>query len=100
MRRKSIQALLFSLALGFAQPVLANNVDKTDNPEQRIEVLTNRLEEIKAIDRAGLTREDKRELRQEVKQIKGELETQRRGAGIYISGGAILVAIILLLILL
>ncbi|MFN6944157.1 MAG: hypothetical protein ACK4ND_04350 [Cytophagaceae bacterium] len=64
------------------------------------EHLMDRLEEIKAIDKSDLTKEEKKELRKEIKGIKQDLKAQGGGAGIYISGGALLLAIILLIILL
>ncbi|NOT76065.1 MAG: hypothetical protein HOP08_14155 [Cyclobacteriaceae bacterium] len=58
--------------------------------------LANRLEEINAMDKDGLSRPEKRELRREVRAIK---KTQDSG-GVYISVGGLLLIIILLIILL
>jgi hypothetical protein len=58
--------------------------------------LTDRLEEINAMDKSNLSRPEKRQLRKEVKAIK---KTQDSG-GVYISIGGLLLIIILLIILL
>ncbi len=80
-------------------PVTISNETEIDAATQaRINELTNRLDELKAIDKSELERSEKKELRKEVVEIKKELKEQR-GAGIYISGGALLVIIILLIIL-
>ena len=60
--------------------------------------LIERLDEIKEMDRSSLNYSQKKELRKEVRSIKSELK--QRGDGIYISVGAALIIIILLIILL
>ncbi|WP_298223811.1 hypothetical protein [Flavobacterium sp.] len=60
--------------------------------------LMHRLEEIKAMDRSNMTRADKRALRKEVKGIKKELATA--GGGVYLSVGAIIIVILLLILIL
>jgi hypothetical protein len=69
-----------------------------ETPEETISRLTKRLEEIDAIDKKTLTKEEKKELRGEVKEIKKEMK--RVGGGVYVSIGAALLVLILLLILL
>jgi len=63
-----------------------------------INALTLRLNEIEALDKSNMTRPEKKALRQEVKDIKGELK--ELGNGVYISVGALIIIIILLIILL
>lgn len=66
--------------------------------------ITNRLEEIKAMDKSTLTAKEKRALRKEVKEMKRELSpdggSSGGGGGIYLSIGAIIIIILLLIILL
>jgi hypothetical protein len=57
-----------------------------------------RLDEIKAMDMSKLKSEEKKDLRKEVKGIKHELRTL--GTGVYLSGAAILIIVILLIVLL
>jgi DNA repair ATPase RecN len=66
---------------------------------QRMEQLDARLSEINEIPLNDLERSERNELRKEVRSLQKEAKALQR-AGIYISGGAILVALILLLLLL
>jgi hypothetical protein len=103
--KKSIIGLATALLLMTVLPVAsiagtetANSKknNKTESPELRL--LVNRLHEIKAIDRSELQPEEKLELRNEVKEIKKEIKAS--GGGVYLSIGALLLVIILLIILL
>jgi hypothetical protein len=67
--------------------------------ERSADQLVNRLHEIKEMDKSSLNKAEKKELRKEVKEIQKELKEQRIGRGVYISGAAIIIAIILLLVL-
>lgn len=62
--------------------------------------ITNRLEEIKAMDKSNLTSKEKRALRNEVKEMKREQRVQSSGGGVYLSVGAIIIVILLLILLL
>ena len=75
-----------------------NNEPRTEAEAARASVLTQRLEEIKSMDRSDMTRTEKRALRKEVKSIKKELATS--GGGVYLSVGAIILIVVLLIILL
>jgi hypothetical protein len=66
-------------------------------PEE-IAVLNNRLLEIEEMDMSALSRNEKRALRSEVRSIKGELKNN--SDGVYLSVGALLLVIVLLIILL
>lgn len=57
-----------------------------------------RLDEIKATDKSKLTSEEKKDLRKEVKSIKHNLKDI--GNGVYLSGAAIILIVVLLIILL
>jgi hypothetical protein len=61
--------------------------------------LINRLEEIKLIDSKLLTRKEKRELRHEKAALQDLVVGNRRGNGLYISAGLIILIVILILIL-
>jgi len=79
-----------------------------------IETMVDRVLEIREMDRKVLTKEEKKELRKELKTIKKELKTYSKSeseaivdaaakgadrGGIYISSGALLIIIILLILL-
>ena len=72
----------------------------TETPESaaRAKVLLSRLEEIKALDKSKLTSAEKKQLRKEVKSSKKELDDL--GGGVYISVGAIILILVLLIIFL
>lgn len=72
----------------------------TETPESaaRAKILINRLEEIKALDRSKLTVAEKKQLRREVQSSKKELH--ELGGGVYLSVGAIILILILLIIFL
>ena len=59
--------------------------------------LINRLEELKAMDKSSLTRSEKRAMRKEVKAIQ---KTMDSSGGVYLSVGAVILIIVLLIILL
>ncbi len=63
-----------------------------------VKVFEARLIEIKSIDKSGLNKVQKNELKREVKDIKKTLAIN--GGGVYLSAGAIIVIILLLIILL
>jgi hypothetical protein len=66
------------------------------------DLLVARLEEINAMDKSGLTRTEKRELRREVRTIENRLNASSTAGGgpvIYISGGALLLIILLIILL-
>lgn len=64
----------------------------------KAKVMLSRLDEINAIDKSTLNSAEKRQLRKEVKALKSNLN--ELGGGVYISVGAILLVIILLILLL
>ncbi len=100
--KKLITGLAFALlTLTFipAQSETAAGVVPTSTPaEATAKVLTNRLEEINTMDKSGLKTSEKRALRMEVRTIKKELAAN--SGGVYLSVGALLLIIILLIVLL
>jgi len=59
--------------------------------------MENRLHEIKDMDKSKLSSSEKRELRKEVKEIKDAVKS--RGGGIYLSVGAVIIILLLIIIL-
>lgn len=66
--------------------------------EAELQVLVDRLEMIKTLDKSSMERSEKKEFRSEVKEIKEEIK--RNSGGVYLSIGALLLVIILLVLLL
>lgn len=76
------------------------NIKANPNPEvpAKVQVMLDRLEEIKEMDKSDLSRAEKKELRAEVKTIKKTLKAS--GNGVYLSVGAIIIIVLLLILLL
>ncbi|MDZ7742888.1 MAG: DUF6272 family protein [Bacteroidota bacterium] len=105
--KKTIYFLLVMLFTLSATMVSANNAKsdksavpvKTENKlsDKEIERIKNRVKEIRKMDKSELTRAEKNELKSELKEMKKE--AKKGGDTIYI-GGATLILIIILIILL
>lgn len=65
---------------------------------RQADVLLERLNEIKAMDKSNLNSSEKRQLRKETRAIKSQLK--EIGGGVYLSVGAIIVILLLLILLL
>jgi hypothetical protein len=100
--KKLIPALLmlFIAVPGFSSETTpaVRNTTPTE-AANRAEVLTNRLNEIKAMDIESMSRKEKRVLRKEVKSIEKEMKQLNNG-GVYISVGGIIIILLLLILLL
>ncbi|MGC1241189.1 MAG: hypothetical protein WA874_06365 [Chryseosolibacter sp.] len=93
------KAMGLFLLLTIATPAFpASNDIIAESKEAKAIHLQNRLEEIKAIDKKELSRDEKKALRHEVKEIKKELAAI--SGGVYLSIGAILLIALLLILLL
>lgn len=77
------------------KPAKVVEKEKVESPEAKA-ILT-RLEEIKAMDKSEMTGKEKRELRKEVRALK--TKAAQLGGGVYISAGALIVILLLILLL-
>lgn len=104
-----MKKLLYSLALVFMFSISASSVmaaDKTDKnkteltAEQQAQLtrITNRVEEIRHMDKSHLSRAEKKELRKELREMKSQARAM--GGGVYLSVGAIIIIILLLILIL
>jgi DNA gyrase/topoisomerase IV subunit A len=104
-----MKKLIYSLAIVLMLGISANTVKAADSidkaktemtAEQRaqFEKITNRVEEIRHMDKSHLSRAEKKELRSELKEMKSQARAM--GGGIYLSVGAIIIIILLLLLIL
>jgi len=73
--------------------------EKTENKLSTEELtrLTNRVEEIRAMDKSEMTSMEKRELRKELRATKENV--RRDGGYVYIGGGTLILIIILVILL-
>lgn len=97
--------LSFSFVSVSASPAIGKNKYADETPltqeqkELRLQQITKRVEEIKAIDKSQLNRQERKELRKELRELK-EQAKPITGGGVYLSVGAILLIILALIILL
>ncbi|MES2827214.1 MAG: hypothetical protein V4687_03635 [Bacteroidota bacterium] len=104
-----MKKLIYSLVLIFTLAISANTVsaaDKKDKAktemtaEQQMQLkrITDRVEEIKAMDKSNLTKAERKDLRNELKEMKKQARAM--GGGVYLSVGAIIIIILLLILIL
>jgi len=104
-----MKKIIYSLVLVFTMAISANTVsaaDKNDKiktemtAEQKIQLkrITDRVEEIKAMDKSDLSKSERKALRSELKELKQEARAV--GGGVYLSVGAIIIIILLLILIL
>jgi hypothetical protein len=104
MKKLVISGVISLLALSITPAPLQarsnpNSIPSTtpvENPQAKALLL--RLDEIKAMDKTQLTATEKKDLRKEVKAIKKDLKTMNQG--VYLSVGAIVIIVLLLILLL
>lgn len=93
--------LVFTLGISTSTVSAADNKPKTElTSEQKVQLekLVNRVEEIRKMDKSNLTREEKRALRKELKEMKAAANGLNQG--VYLSVGAIIIIILLLILIL
>ena len=97
-------SVLFILNAGTVSASVIDDKPAKENgltPEQqaRMDALVKRVQEIKAMDRSKLTKAERKDLRQELKNMNKEAKAVQ-GKGVYLSVGAIIIIILLLILLL
>ena len=104
-----MKKLIYSLTLVFllgisASPVMAaDNKDKNKTEltaEQQVQFkrITDRVEEIRNMDKSDLSRVEKKALRKELKEMNNQARAMN--GGVYLSVGAIIIIILLLILIL
>jgi hypothetical protein len=98
--RAAILLLLLIPLQATAISIPAANPTPTECPVMQAQAtaLMVRLDEIKAIDKTGLSSMEKKVLRKETRSIKKQL--REIGGGVYLSIGAIIIIVLLLILLL
>jgi len=95
-------AMLMSLTLpataAFNEKDPAQTAASTTKNEIRGAQLLQRLHDIKATSKSELSRQEKKSLRKEVREIKKEMAVNN--GGVYLSVGAIIIIILLLILIL
>ncbi len=99
--KKQIYFLATAFMLMLATPsVMAKDAKPamTEKQQMRVEEISRRVEEIKSMDRSELTRQDRKDLRNELLEMKKEAKAMN--GGVYLSVGAIIIIILLLILIL
>lgn len=96
--------LFMLLSIAPIQTLMAaepNAISKERNKKvasEEAKILLARIDTIKALDKSEMTRSQKKELRKEVRTIKANLADI--GQGVYLSAGAIIIILLVLILLL
>jgi hypothetical protein len=105
MKTLSVYIIGVIMIMFNSMPLHAENESKTPlsaNPienvkEAETDILVERIEYLKEMDKSGFEPTEKRELRKEVRSIQKELV--QRGTYIYISGTALIIILLLIILL-
>ncbi len=105
MKKTIFIALLMIFSLGASTAFAGKSDSKSITPAatenklsaEEVSRLTNRVEEIRKMDKSEMTVTEKRELRKELKGIKENV--RKSGEVIYIGGGTLLLIIIIILLI-
>ena len=100
---KKLLYFTFSLIMLLSTANLASATEKSNKTmtiEQQVKLtqFTNRVEEIRSLDKSQMNRQDKRALRAELKEMKSQANAIGNG-GVYLSVTALLLIIILLILI-
>lgn len=96
--------LLFALLFASSEMVMAKEGRPADKKEltaqQQVQLaeITRRVEEIRAMDLGSLNRQDRKELKNELQELKKEAKVMK--GGVYLSVGAIIIIILVLILIL
>lgn len=99
--KKQIYFLLTVFILASTSLVAAEikpNPALTENQNARVEQISTRVNEIKNMDKSELSRQDRKDLRNELKEMKKEAKAMN--GGVFLSVGAIIIIILLLILIL
>lgn len=101
--KKKIYLLAVAILLASAPTMVSakdtrpKEIPLTEQQKIRVREITRRVEEIKSMDRSTLTRDQRKDLRNELKSLKKEADIL--GRGVYLSVGAIIIIILLLILI-
>ncbi len=103
-----MKKFIYSLVLVFTLAISATNVSAADKAQPKTEMtaeqkvqfdkIVSRVEEIRKMDKSNLTRDEKKALRKELREMKDKARAM--SGGVYLSVGAIIIIILLLILIL
>jgi len=96
-------ALVFTLGISFNSAYAAdkpakNPTELTAEQQVQLEKIKSRVDEIKGMDKSNLSKDERKALKKELKEMKNQ--ARAISGGVYLSVGAIIVIILLLIIIL
>jgi aminopeptidase N len=97
-------AAIFMLATFPLQSRAADEIESVavetveSNEDAKAEAIMERLAEIEEMDKSEMSASEKKEVRKEVRSLKKDLK--ELGSGVYLSAGALILVIVLLILLL
>jgi TolA-binding protein len=93
--------IMLSLSVNTTMAAETKSPAKELTAEQKVQVeqIQRRVEEIRDMDKSNLTRQERKELRKELKEMKAQANAVS-GGGVYLSVGAIIIIILLLILIL
>ena len=100
--KKLLRTALIVVCITLSMPAISNAMTpETDitapaKTDKTVDIMV-RLQEIKDMDKSGLSRTEKKDLRKEVKEMRHAIKTSKNG--VYLSVGAIIIIILLLILL-
>ncbi len=104
MKRLAYFLAIMFLFTALAPGAMAKNVDKekettelTAEEKARLSEMESRVEEIKAMDFSTMSKAEKKDIRNELRDIKKE--SKAMGNGVYLSVGAIIIILLILILL-
>jgi hypothetical protein len=102
--KKKIYFLATAILLSVASPAVMAKESKpveiplTEQQQARLKNIETRVLEIKTMDKTSLTRQERKDVRKELQEMKKEAKAM--GGGVYLSVGAIIIIILLLILIL
>jgi hypothetical protein len=102
--KKKIYLLATAILLSVASPAVMAKESKpaeaplTEQQQAKLQSIEARVLEIKKMDKSSLTRQERKDLRNELQGMKKEAKAM--AGGVYLSVGAIIIIILLLILLL
>jgi hypothetical protein len=95
----AVLSLFLVVSLGFAAPTERPTPKKDLTEEQKAELaaIETRIAEIQAMDFSDMSKAEKKEIREELRDMKAQ--AKKASGGIYISTGAIIIILLLIIIL-
>lgn len=101
MKKLNLYLMIMVLSLTVSPATVfaaENNTPAAKEIPAEVQTMLNRLDEIKEMDKSDLKSSEKKELRKEVREIKQNLRSSGNG-GLYLSVGAIIIIVLLLILL-